>query len=179
MGIHYRGVQWEGGCNGLGYYYATKPLYIVAWTSIIVLFIVALTTKPRLGKAARRSPASSSSPGPPGHRGYYNNSYYDNSYCFNNSYYNNSYCNSSYTNNSYYNNNYWLAPACGVFVDRGARGAEQGLREMGGAPRNPAPRNHLLGVDCQITRLPLHRCIWWRTNIVECRPPLGALSILY
>ena len=33
------------------------------------------------------------------------------------------------------------------------------LREMGGAPRNPAPRTHL-GVDCQIIRLPLHRCIW-------------------
>ena len=31
------------------------------------------------------------------------------------------------------------------------------FREMGGAPRNPAPRNKLFGVDCQITRLPLHR----------------------
>ena len=35
------------------------------------------------------------------------------------------------------------------------------VRETGGAPKNPAPRNHFLGADCQITRLPLHRCIWW------------------
>ena len=26
-----------------------------------------------------------------------------------------------------------------------------------GVPRNPAPRNHLLGVGCQNIRLPVHR----------------------
>ena len=33
----------------------------------------------------------------------------------------------------------------------------RGLREMGGAPRSLAPRNRLLGVDCQTIRLPLQR----------------------
>ena len=31
------------------------------------------------------------------------------------------------------------------------------LREMEGAPRKPAPRSHLWGVDCQTVRPPLHR----------------------
>ena len=34
---------------------------------------------------------------------------------------------------------------------------ERGIREMGGAPRNPAPRSHCFGADWQIIRLPLHR----------------------
>ena len=45
------------------------------------------------------------------------------------------------------------------------------VREMGGAPRNPAPRNHLL--DCQSIRLPQHRCTWWNNKIAECRPLLA------
>ena len=36
-----------------------------------------------------------------------------------------------------------------------------GVREMGGAPRNPAPRKHILvWIVKQSIRLPLHRCIW-------------------
>ena len=32
-------------------------------------------------------------------------------------------------------------------------------------------------MDCQTSRLPLHRCTWWGTNIAECRPLLGALPL--
>ena len=53
---------------------------------------------------------------------------------------------------------------------------------MGGAPRNPAPRNHFSASDCQTTRLPLRRwaldeqsCHRGLTHIVECRPLSGAL----
>ena len=58
------------------------------------------------------------------------------------------------------------------------------VRETGGAPRNPAPRNHLLGADCRTIRLPPHRwaldkhiCHWGLTDIAGCRPPLGALPL--
>ena len=39
------------------------------------------------------------------------------------------------------------------------------VREMGGAPRNPALRNQFVGVDCQANRLPLHRCFRWRAYL--------------
>ena len=39
---------------------------------------------------------------------------------------------------------------------------ERATREMGGAPRNPAPRNHFSCADCRTMRLPLHRCIRWK-----------------
>ena len=58
------------------------------------------------------------------------------------------------------------------------------LEKCAGAPRNPAPTKPLLGVDCQTIRLPLHRWALDKhnfhrgsTNIVECRPPLGALPL--
>ena len=54
---------------------------------------------------------------------------------------------------------------------------------MGGAPRNPAPRNHFMvwivkpsGCHCadgHFTSI-VH---WGSTNIVACRPPLGALAL--
>ena len=60
----------------------------------------------------------------------------------------------------------------------------QTVREMGGAPRNLAPRNHFLGVDCQIIRLPLHSWALDKQSfhsgskhIVECRPHLGAFPL--
>ena len=65
-----------------------------------------------------------------------------------------------------------------------ALGRAPPVREMGGAPGNPAPRNHFLGVDCQTIRPPLHRWAldkqsfhWGLKTIVECRPPLGALPL--
>ena len=61
---------------------------------------------------------------------------------------------------------------------RGPPGARRGcLRDIGGAPRNPAPRSHFFGAGCQITRLPLHGCIWWKRTIVEC-PPTPSLSLI-
>ena len=60
------------------------------------------------------------------------------------------------------------------------------LREMGGVPRHPAPRDHLLvwTVKPSPQPLPLHRWALDRqsfprgsTAIVECRPPLGALPL--
>ena len=50
------------------------------------------------------------------------------------------------------------------------------LREMGGDPRNPAPRNHLL--VCIVKPSGCH-CIdaCGGQNIVECRPLLGALPL--
>ena len=44
------------------------------------------------------------------------------------------------------------------------------LREMGGAPRNPAPRNRFLDGNCQTTRLPLHRCVGWK-NVSQSADP--------
>ena len=35
------------------------------------------------------------------------------------------------------------------------------IREMGGALRNPAPRNHSSVWMFKPSRLPLHGCIWW------------------
>ena len=60
------------------------------------------------------------------------------------------------------------------------------LREMGGAPRSPAPRNHLRGVDCQTIRLPLHGWALDKQSlhrgskiivIVQCRSHSGALPL--
>ena len=50
------------------------------------------------------------------------------------------------------------------------------LREMGGAPRNPAPRSHFLA---QVVKPSGHRCAdaFGGTKIVECRPLLGALPL--
>ena len=42
-----------------------------------------------------------------------------------------------------------------------AEGKRHAIREMGGAPRNLAPRNHLSVWIVKHIRLPLHRCIWW------------------
>ena len=54
-------------------------------------------------------------------------------------------------------------------------GGPQG-REMGGAPRNPAPRNHLFGglSNHQAATAQMHLA---ETNIAECRPLLGALPL--
>ena len=50
------------------------------------------------------------------------------------------------------------------------------VREMGGAPRNPAPRNRFL---VRIVKPSGCRCTdaCGGTNIVECRPLLGALPL--
>ena len=55
---------------------------------------------------------------------------------------------------------------------------------MGGAPRNPAPRNHLLvrivkpsGCHCTDGHLTSSVFTEDQTNIAECRPPLGALPL--
>ena len=57
-------------------------------------------------------------------------------------------------------------------------------REMGGAPRNPAPRNRSSVWVCQTIRPPLHKWAlekqsfhWGLKHIVECRPPLGAIPL--
>ena len=57
------------------------------------------------------------------------------------------------------------------------------IRETGGAPRNPAHRNHLLvwivkpsGCHCTDGHL-TSRVSLRIKNIVECRPPLGALPL--
>ena len=52
----------------------------------------------------------------------------------------------------------------------GSPAAQPLARDMGGAPRSPAPRHHTFGVDC-------HRCLWFDKNIVECPPLLGALPL--
>ena len=41
--------------------------------------------------------------------------------------------------------------------------ADPTMREMGGAPRNPAPRNHLWVRIVKPSGCPMHGCIWWKT----------------
>ena len=63
-----------------------------------------------------------------------------------------------------------------------SRAGLHNMREMGGAPRNPAPRNHLLvrivkpsGCHCTEWHLTSGALTEDQQQIVECRPPLGAL----
>ena len=51
------------------------------------------------------------------------------------------------------------------------------IREMGGAPRNPALRNHLLAWIVKPSGCHCKDALGGKTTIVECRPLLGALPL--
>ena len=52
------------------------------------------------------------------------------------------------------------------------------VREMGGAPRNPAPGNHLLAWIVKPSGCHCTDASGGREYVVECRPLLGALPLL-